>query len=261
MTLYDIRHLSFAYGDRQIIRDLSLVMEEGVFYGILGPNGSGKTTLLDLLTRHLPPRGGTIYFQGLPLTQYSRKALAREIALVSQNFYINFPYTVEEVVCMGRHPYIGRFSSMTSSDWEMVETVMERVGVTPFRHRYITELSGGERQRVVVARAVCQDTPVLILDEATSNLDVRHALALLSEMRQRVDTENRTVISVFQDINLALLYCDRLVVLDQGKLAACGDIQSVMTEEMLARVFGVSARVYDDDFSGALQVVFGGRRV
>lgn len=256
MNLFDIDRLSFSYDRVPVVEDFSAAIHEGCFYGIIGPNGSGKTTVLDLLTRHIRPDRGTIRFRGKDLGRYSRKALSRELSLVSQNFYINFPFTVWEIVMMGRYPYMGRFRGPSSEDHRIVLRAMEQAGIGQFRNRYVTELSGGERQRVVVARVFAQDTEVMILDEATSNLDVKHALSLLGVMRREVRKRKKTVISVFQDINLALLFCDRLIVMKEGRVDTHGEPESVMTDAMLRRVFGVVSKVRKEPFADALQVTF-----
>jgi iron complex transport system ATP-binding protein len=157
---------------------------------------------------------------------------------------------------MGRYPYIPRFGRPTGRDTGIVADVMEAADVAGMAERFVTELSGGERQRVVFARALAQDTPVLILDEATSNLDVGHAIRLLSLAARRVRSECRTVLAVFQDINQAAAYCDYLVFMSRGKIAAQGDTRDVLNPDTVRAVFDVDARVYHDDYSDALHVVY-----
>ncbi len=253
---YDIRGVSFAYGGRAVLREVSLDLAPGRFYGIVGPNGCGKTTLLDLLTGHHRPDAGSVRYRGKELARYSKKALAREVALVPQNFYINFPFTAGEVVMMGRYPHIPRFSAPSPEDVRRVAEIMAVTDTETLAGRYVTELSGGERQRVVFARALAQDTPVLVLDEATSNLDIRHALGLLGLTASRVARESRTVIAVFQDINLAAAYCGEIVFMHGGHVAAQGPTGEVLTPETIHAVFGVEAKIYDEPYTGCRQVVF-----
>jgi ABC-type cobalamin/Fe3+-siderophores transport system ATPase subunit len=253
---FELESVEFAFAGKRVIEGVSIALSPGRFYGILGPNGCGKTTLLDLLCRFRQPQSGRIRYGGNNLSAYSKRQLARKIALVPQNFYINFPFTVRDVVMMGRYPYIPRFSGPSTRDAEIVATVMESADVDRMAGRFITELSGGERQRVVFARALAQETPVLILDEATSNLDISHAIRLLGLAARKVQAESHTVLGVFQDINQAAVYCDHLIFMCRGNIAAHGAPREVLTPETLRSVFNVEAKVYFDDYCGALQVVY-----
>jgi len=253
---FELNHISFNYADRRVIDDISLALVPGKFYGIIGPNGSGKTTMLDLLARHRLPDEGDISYQGKLLSSFSKKELSKKIALVPQNFYINFPFTVEQIVMMGRYPHIPRFSAPSADDLNILQSVMQLTEINEFANRYITELSGGERQRVVFARALAQDTPVLILDEATSNLDINFSINLLNIAEQRVRTNENTVVAVMQDINLAAGYCDYLIFMSGGKIATHGDTRSVLNPETLRAVFNIEAKVYEESYSRSLQVVF-----
>lgn len=251
-----MHNVGFRYGGHTVIADFDLQLEAGVFHGILGPNGCGKTTVLDLLSGYKRPAHGRIAFMGRPLQGYSRRALARQIALVPQDFYINFPYRTEEIVMMGRYPHIPRFAAPSARDRDKVAEVMVNTDIQALDGRFVTELSGGERQRVVFARALAQDTPVLLLDEATANLDIHHTLTLLSLAAEDVRRRRKTVVAVFQDINLAAQVCDRLVFMHSGRVAASGGIDRVLTPDTIRAVFGVEARVYDEAFSGRKQVAF-----
>jgi ABC-type cobalamin/Fe3+-siderophores transport system ATPase subunit len=253
---FELTGVSFSYSEKTIINDISLSIAPGMFCGIIGPNGCGKTTLLDLLTKHRQPTAGTIAYKGKHLGSYSTKALSREIALVPQNFYINFPFTVKEVVMMGRYPHIPRFSTPSEADFNIVQDIMDQTEVSEFGGRFITELSGGERQRVVFARALAQSAKVLILDEATSNLDINHSISLLNICESCMTQQGRTVISVMQDITLASVYCDYLVFMSVGRILIHGATRDVLNPATMRRVFNVDAKVYEETYSDSLQVVF-----
>jgi iron complex transport system ATP-binding protein len=246
----------FSYGDRKVLEGLSFALEPGCFYGVLGPNGCGKSTLIDLLMGLHKPQAGKIRYNGHALGSYHRRDLARELALVPQNFYINFPFTALEVVMMGRYPHMPRFSPPSAHDLAVVEEIMARTDTLPFKHRYMTEMSGGERQRVIFARALVQDTPVLMLDEATSNLDIHHTLTLLDIVADEVKRKKKLVIAVIQDINLAASYCDRLILMKDGRIADYGKTEQVLTRENIHTVFGVSSHVYTDPYTRDIRVSF-----
>lgn len=254
MSLYDVEGIDFRYGAKKVIDALTVTLAAGHFYGIVGPNGSGKSTLLDLLLGHRRPSRGDIRFRGRPLAAFARRALAREIALVPQDYHINFPFSAREVVMMGRYPHLPRFAPPSRQDREVVARIMDQTGTRRLAERLVTELSGGERQRVVFARALAQQTPVLILDEAFSNLDIQYALLLLELAAQRVRRHGATVLAVLQNINQAAMFCDRLLFIKDGRVAAAGPLDEVLTPGLLERVFDVQARVFDDPFTGSRQV-------
>jgi iron complex transport system ATP-binding protein len=253
---FEVDSVDFAYAHRPVLQGVSLSLAAGHFYGVLGPNGCGKTTLLDLLAGHRRPAAGAIRYRQKALGGYSRRALAAEIALVPQDFYINFPFTAQEIVMMGRYPFIPRFAAPSAGDHQRVREIMAATGIWPLRGALVTELSGGERQRVVFARALAQDTRVLLLDEATSNLDIGHCLDLLTLTAGAVRTAGKTVIAVFQNVNQAAAFCDRLVFMKAGGVVAHGATGEVLRAETLGEVFGVSAEVSYNTFAGAHQVAF-----
>ncbi len=249
-----LRGVAYRYGAVSALHGVSVDLAPGRFHGIIGPNGSGKTTLLDILLGLRRPQAGEVIFDGRPIAAYGRRELARRVALVPQEFAIDFDYTVAEMVMMGRHPYLPRFGTPGEEDRRVVARAMALLDVAAFAGRPVTGLSGGEKQRVVVARALAQDTPYLLLDEATASLDIRHTLQILGTARRLVAEEGRTVVAVLHDCNLAAAFCDRLLVLDRGRLAAHGPTAEVLTPELFARVFGVRARLSRD--AGRLRLDF-----
>ena len=255
-SIFEVSDLHFSYPRGPVLKGVSFTLTAGNFYGLLGPNGCGKTTLLDLLAGFRRPSGGRIAFRGRPLDSYARRELAREIALVPQDFYINFPFRVQEVVMMGRYPHLKRFARPDSEDHRLVRDAMEAADTDRFARQPVTTLSGGERQRVVFARALAQNAGVLMLDEATSNLDIRHTLGLLSRTREQVRRGRQTVLAVFQDINLAALYCDKLLFLREGRLVVQGPTEEVMQAETLQHVYGVGGCIRPHAEYGLPQVDF-----
>ena len=255
-SLFSIEGVFFAYTGPLVLDDITLDLPAGRFYGIVGPNGCGKTTLLDLLTGCKEPRSGSIKFQGKPLPAYDKRQLARHLALVPQEFDTGFGFTVEEIVLMGRHPHIDRFSSPSEQDWRLVDQAMAAIGVSDMRDRYTNTLSGGQKQRVVVARALAQDTPVLLFDEATSSLDINYTLQIFNLARKLVHEEGRTVIAVIHNLNLAAAYCDFLIFMKNGRLQQFGPTPETMTATTIAEVFDVRANVSIDPYNQAHQVSF-----
>ncbi|MBW6521185.1 MAG: ABC transporter ATP-binding protein [Desulfoarculaceae bacterium] len=241
--LFAISKGCFAYRAGNVLQDIDLDLAPGQFYGLIGPNGSGKTTLLDLLTATRSLQSGQISFQGKALDWYSKKELARKIALVPQQFAMGFDFTVADLVLMGRHPHIPRFSNPSARDLELVDRAMRMMQIEPFRRRLITDLSGGEKQRVVVARALAQDTEVLVLDEATSSLDIHHTIEIMHVIRKLVREEGRTVIAAIHDLNLAAAFCDQVIVLKEGRVFSAGTVRETLTSSLIAEVFQVEAEV------------------
>lgn len=253
--LFRLRRVSFAYDRQPVIAGVDLALTPGRFYGIVGPNGSGKTTLLDLLIGDKEPGSGSIAYKGREVRQYGRRRLSRQIALVPQDFQINFAFTVMEAVMMGRHPYLPRFGNPLAADFAVARQAMREIGIESFGGRLVTDLSGGEKQRVVAARALTQQTPVLILDEATSNLDIRFSLQILNVARKKVD-EGGTVIAVLHNLNLAAAFCDHITFLKNGEVCRSGETAEVLTARTIREVFGVESRVGVNSYSGKPQIEY-----
>ena len=211
---------------------------------------------MDLLCRLLRPGAGSVTFAGRRLDAYTPRKLAQNISLMPQDYGISFPFTVREIVMMGRHPHMGRFSSPTARDLDLTAQAMDETATDLFSDRLITDLSGGERQRVVFARMLAQDTPVMLLDEPTANLDVRHALDLLDRVADRVKNQGRTAVVAIQDVNLAARYCQNLIILKKGKIAAHGPTKEVLDARTLKTVFEKNALVRVEPELGAPQVIF-----
>ncbi len=254
--LFQLTALSFAYQKSLVLENINLQLSRGKFHGLIGGNGSGKSTLLELLMGTLSPVSGTISYQNKSLSDYSRKELATKLALVPQHFSMDFEYRVKDVVLMGRHPHIPRFSSPSGYDNETVEHAMKTMDILHLQNRPVVALSGGELQRVVMARALAQETEVLILDEATANLDIQHTIAIMQVMRKRVKENGLTVIAAIHDLNLAAAFCDNCLVLKDGRIYAHDTVDSIFTTDLLQSVFAVNASVAQNPITGFPEIQF-----
>ncbi len=242
-ALFTLNKLCFSYGQKSVLHQMDLQLQQGRFYGLIGSNGSGKSTLLELLMGTLEPTSGMISYQDRELSSYSRQDLATHLALVPQHFSIDFEYRVWDIIFMGRHPHIPRFASPTAHDIQSVQEAMVTMDILHLKERSVLTLSGGELQRVVMARALAQETEVLILDEATSNLDIQHTIAIMRVIKERVRLRGLTVIAAIHDLNLAAAFCDECLVLKDKQLCANGPVTEIFTRSLLKDVFGVQASV------------------
>ncbi len=254
MGALELRDLSVAYGRRRALAPLTERVEAGEWLGVIGPNGAGKSSLLRAVAG-LIDADGEVAVAGRPLGPLSDRERASRVAYVAQEPLIPDDMTTAEYVLLGRTPYIGYFGSASTHDREVVTDVLGRLRLEPFADRMLGTMSGGERQRAVLARALAQEAPVLLLDEPTSALDIGHqqqALELVAELRaeQRI-----TVVSAMHDLTLAGTYTDRVVLLDQGDVVAAGPPAEVLTAERLGEVFHVCVTVEIDPADGAVIVV------
>ncbi len=231
--------LRITLGDSEILKGVDFAAQGKQLVGIIGPNGSGKSTLLKCLYRVLKPNAGLVQLDGKKLEQWSPRESAKRIAVVAQHNYYNFEFSVQDVVLMGRAPHKRALDRDTVEDYEIVHRSLETVGMAGFEDRSFATLSGGEQQRVILARALTQDTPCLILDEPTNHLDIKYQLELM-ELVKRLD---RTVISAIHDLNIAAMYCDQLIALQNGRVVGSGTPQQLLTPSFIHEVYGVRAEV------------------
>lgn len=245
----DVRDLAFSYGDKNVLQGVSFSISRGEMVGLLGPNGSGKTTLLKILCMVLAGRG-EVKLNGREIQDYGRRELSRLVAVVPQENQVNFPYTVAEMVSMGRASLHGPFSLEGKKDLEVIRESMRLTDTLLFADRYFHELSGGEKQRVIIARALAQEPQILLLDEPSSFLDIRHQLQLLELVRKLNHEHGLTVLSALHDLNLAALFFPRIFILRDGVVFQDGPPRDVLTPEVIHRVYGVEVRVFLDDPAG-----------
>ncbi len=251
-----VADLECGYPGHAVLRGLSFSIEKGEFVGILGPNGAGKSTLLHALSGVVPVQGGSIEIQGSPLERLKHRERARRMAVITQDSDPRFPYSCEDVVRMGRYPHQKRWQLDSPEDEAVVTRVLKITDTDVLAKRLITAVSGGEKQRVVMARALAQDTPVLLLDEATSAMDIHKKLRIFRVLN-RLNAENElTVVTVLHDVNLAALFCRRMIFLKNGRIVADGPTRSVLTPGILEEVYETRVIVQEVEGTEARQVVF-----
>ncbi|WP_336344470.1 heme ABC transporter ATP-binding protein [Halalkalicoccus ordinarius] len=251
--MIDVRDVDVRLGGVRILEDVSAHVDEGRFVGLVGPNGAGKSTLLRTIGAVLSPDAGSVVLDGEDVHDLPSRAASRRVAAVPQDTSLSFDFDVRDVVAMGRTPYRSRLRPGDEGGDAMVARALERTDTEEFADRPIDSVSGGERQRVVLARALAQDTPILLLDEPTASLDINHQLRTLELVRDLVD-EGKTVIAAIHDLNLAAHYCDELVLLAEGRVLESGPPERVLTESNLTRAFDTRAVVSRHPVTGAVYV-------
>jgi iron complex transport system ATP-binding protein len=253
-NILKVENVNFSYDGVPVLNDLSFTVRKGNFISILGPNGSGKSTLINLLSKVLKGYTGSIEIFGNDLRVLNPRNISKLISVVPQYSNPGFDFTVEEMVLMGRFPYISRFGREKHSDFLIAGSVMEKTGITSLAGKKFNELSGGEKQRVVIAQTLVQDTPVILLDEPTSHLDINFQIEMMELFYGLNRDEGKTVIGVFHDINLASNYSREAIFLRQGRIYASGEIGSVITRENIRNVFKSDVYVGKNPFTGKLYV-------
>jgi len=237
----ELRDVSLAYRDREVISSVFLAIESGERVALVGPNGAGKSTLLRCITGVVAGRRGAVLLGGIPVEELSREAMARRIAVVPQQAVIPFAARVEEIVALGRIPHEHPFLGPREGDLAAVRSAIERVGIESLVGRDARELSLGERQLVLLAMALAQTAPLLVLDEPTVHLDLRHQVETMELLVRLNERDGATIIAVLHDLALASHFFPRLVVLDRGRVVADGAPREVLTDALVRDVFGVDA--------------------
>jgi iron complex transport system ATP-binding protein len=248
VALVEIDNIEFSHGENKILRDISFAVETGEVFLLLGPNGSGKTTLLDCILGALPLNAGRISLNGSITSSFRPGTLARFISYVPQRHESGFPYTVFQMVTMGRAAYTGLFSSPTSADRDIAEAAIDAVGITHLKKRPYTRLSGGEGQLVLMARALAQNTPIILMDEPTAHLDFKNELLVLETIARLVNERQLSVIMATHFPNHAFFFENNAVpitvaLLEKGRLIAKGSPEKVLREDLIGRVYGVHAEI------------------
>ncbi len=245
MNHLELQHAGIKIEENWLVREISLELPNNKLTVLIGPNGAGKTTLLKLLAGLWQPTEGKVTLDECNLHQFKRAELAKQLTFVPQNTNINFAFTVQDIVMMGRNPHLRKFQPVLGLDY--VKQAMEKTDITHLADRLITKLSGGEMQRVIIARSLATQANIILLDEPTASLDISHAIEIL-ELLQELVSEGHTIILSIHDINLAIRYADNIVLIKQGNIIAYGSPNKVLTDEMMNNIFKVNVeRIITND--------------
>ena len=240
-----IRNLRKTYEDATVVDDVSLDLPHGKVISMIGPNGAGKSTVLGMISRLGAKSSGAVEFQGKDLEKWESRELAKHLAILTQANNVQMKLTVRELVAFGRFPHSG--SNLSQKDWEIVDRSISYMELEDFAERFIDEMSGGQRQRAFIAMVLAQDTEYVLLDEPTNNLDIYHATQMMKLVRRLCDELGKTVILVLHEINLAAFYSDYICAFKNGKIAAWGTVNEVMTPEQLKLIYGVDFQIHEID--------------
>ena len=254
MPVIDARNISFSYAAKPVMADVSFTIDEAQIVAVIGPNGSGKTTLLKIINGTLFPDAGQMLIDGKETGRWQRKEIAQKVAIVPQETAMIFPFYAEEIVLMGRFPHLGRYGFEDKKDYKIVHEAMEKTDTLVFADRRFSELSAGERQRVLIARALAQEPKVLLLDESTVFLDLKHQSQFLALLKQLNTEQQLTVIFVTHDINLAAQNADRIILLYSGEIYAIGKPAEVITAANIKEVYDVDAGIDSNPYDGSPRV-------
>lgn len=241
--MLELKNICYSIGGKEIIKNLSFTFEKGKIYGFLGPNGSGKSTLLDIIVGHREEYLGEISVEGKNLKKLKGKELGKNIALVPQEFDTHFNYSAREILEMGRYPY-DSFFSKDSRDEEIIDRYIKLFSLEKLLEKDIYSMSGGERQRIIFAKAMVQESGYILLDEATSNMDIHYAHTIFKNLRETVKNEGRGAVAVIHDMNLASQYCDEIIMLKDGEIKFSGSPEEVLTAENIDEVFNVKSKIF-----------------
>lgn len=239
-------------GNKEIVKDVSIAVNTGKIVGLFGPNGSGKSTLLKGIYRTLKLNKGEVYVDGKNLKSFSSRQIAKLLAVVTQFTTLNFDFSVEEMVLMGRSPHKTAFERDKEEDFKIVRDCLKTVDMEAFADRKFLTLSGGEKQRILLARALAQDTELLILDEPTNHLDIKYQLQTMNIIKNL----NKGVLLALHDLRLAFLYCDEVYIMKDGEVVCHGAPKEVITEDLIRKVYEVESKVYENPITGQMDVVF-----
>ena len=252
--ILDISNISLSFRDKLILLNVSLEVSAGEFFVIIGPNGAGKTSLLKVLSGLQKAQKGTVTIKDKNILNYRRRNLSQIMAIVPQHIEVGFPFTVADTVIMGRSPHLGILGMEGENDFHIAEEAMKFTDVSHLTDRKLFQLSGGELQRVIIARAICQQPEIILLDEPTTALDPAHQLKIMDLMEKFRREHGTTIIMVSHDLNLASMYGDRVLLLKSGRVVKTGDPKSVLNKELLEDSYGCRIQVDESPLGGVARV-------
>ena len=241
--MLDVNNIHFSIDDKKILDGVSASFESHKIHGIIGPNGSGKSTLLKNICRIWEPQSGSIVLNGKDYLEIPRRELSTLVTLVPQNTTIGFPISVFDIVAMGRNPHLGRFEGMRQNDREIIERALQQTNISALKDRNINELSGGEGQLAIIARAIATEASLILLDEPTSELDVKHTLEIV-KLLYKFKEQGKTILVTIHDLNLARKLCDTITILFRGRLYYSGTPEDAFSEDNIRNVFQVNVKEY-----------------
>lgn len=242
-----VKDIHFSYDSKEVLKGIGGSFFEGTFYSIVGPNGSGKTTWLKLIAGINPLQSGSVELFGKSISTLTNKSVAKHLSFVPQMFNIQYAFTVEEVVAMGRYPYMSRFAILSEEDNALVQMALEETNLIPLKDRFVNELSGGELQRVIIARAIAQDTDIIVLDEPISHLDIHYQYGIVTLLKRLCREKKKTVITVLHDLNVTMNHCDHIFLIKDGKVMTQGEPLKVLTEEVVQKVYGLNVKIVETE--------------
>jgi iron complex transport system ATP-binding protein len=245
MSCIELKNISYQIGQKTILDDVSFHVNNGSMSAIIGPNGAGKSTLAGLITAVLTPSGGKIYINGKDLSKMNRKEIAKNIAVVPSSFETNFDFTVFDIVLMARYAHNKRSYILTKEDIFLAEEALIKTNAIHLKNNYYKTLSSGEKQTVLLARAFAQNCPIILLDEPTSNLDIKNQMEIMRMLKEMND-EKKCILAIMHDINLAIRFIENYIILKNGKLVCAGNTDTIFTEEILSDLYDINIHILKD---------------
>lgn len=248
-----IKNLSFAYNKNLVLDDINLDFTKGNFYSIIGPNGSGKSTIIKNISKSLEPKRKSVLIGDRDIGTLNNKSLSKIMATIPQRTIIDYDFTVSEIVMMGRSPHKKRFEDFNTEDERIIKKYMKATSTWELKDKLITELSGGEAQRVIAAKALSQETDIVLLDEPTSNLDIQYQLEFLNTFRNL--KTDKIIIAVLHDLNLASVFSDEIILINKGQVVAKGTPWDVINEENMKNVYNIHVKIFENPISKCPHII------